>query len=47
MNMRFVDVDLRCLASGDARLYVVHGRYVLKYVVQQIVWIANYFPRHY
>ena len=33
--------------SGDARLYVVHGRYVLMYVVQEIVWIASYFPRYY
>ena len=31
----------------DARLYVVHGRYKLKYVEQEIVWIASYFPRHY
>ena len=39
---------LEVFSSGDARLYVVvHGRYVLMDVVQEIVWIASYFPRHY
>ena len=41
MNMRCIDVDLRCLVA------VMHN-YTLSiaglYVVQEIVWIANYCP---
>ena len=41
MNMRFVDVGLRCLV-------VVMHKYTLSiaglYLVQEIVWIASYSP---
>ena len=47
MNMRFVDVGLRCLVAVMHDYTLSHGRYVLMYVVQEIVWIASYFPRHY